>query len=342
MWKIRKEVIDWILWLICKLIEIIVRVVGKIDKILLKATSGCQKLPEFMTTQHHETLLSSNARGKKILYRFSDIIGILFFYIPHRYKNVSLKNIDIVFGDKKSKEEKDKILRVSYAIWSKNFIETIYYVYEKDSTQQRGIFDSFVIENENYLQEVLKRCEGIVGVSAHIGNFMGMGIYLSKKGYKVNFIIKYPRNKMIAEEIRRVARITQVGLIASKPELFAIRESMSKLKNNEIVIILIDQGASRGDVITDFLGKAALTASGAVYLGLKSSKIVLPLFTVRDKDDKNRIIIESPFELKTSTSKRLDLKENTKSLVKIVEKWILQYPEQWFWFYDRWGKLKDS
>jgi hypothetical protein len=53
---------------------------------------------------------------------------------------------------------------------------------------------------------------------------------------------------------------------------------------------------------------------------------ILPTFVVRNRYDKNRIILEPPITLEKANSKEQALIENIKKYVQIFEKYLLRYP----------------
>jgi len=63
---------------------------------------------------------------------------------------------------------------------------------------------------------------------------------------------------------------------------------------------------------------------------------VIPMFSVREPDGRFRIIFEDEVVLKRTGDKIKDVEENTFIFNQIIEKYVREYPDHWFWFHKRW------
>ena len=67
---------------------------------------------------------------------------------------------------------------------------------------------------------------------------------------------------------------------------------------------------------------------------------MIPLFTVREKNTRHRVIIGAPLFPKTTGDTDEDLRTNTEAYTKILEGMIRKHPDQYFWLHNRWGAKK--
>ena len=88
-----------------------------------------------------------------------------------------------------------------------------------------------------------------------------------------------------------------------------------------------------------FFSRKALTSPSFAKLSLKYNIPLIPIRIIRQKD-KNNFNIEVADPLKITQDKELTMDKKiykiTREINKTLEKWIKQYPEQWFWVHNRW------
>lgn len=84
------------------------------------------------------------------------------------------------------------------------------------------------------------------------------------------------------------------------------------------------------------IGRLACTNKGLALMALKTRTPVVAAFSVRQKDGRYGIIIEGEVKLQRSGNKIRDVEENTALFSRVIEKYVLHYPDQWFWFHRRW------
>ena len=112
---------------------------------------------------------------------------------------------------------------------------------------------------------------------------------------------------------------------------------MKLLKQNNIIGILNDQNVSKKEgVFVDFFGRPACTGEGLALIAMRSSAPVVPAFMARQKSGKYKLILKPAIEAVCTDDYEKDLVVNTQRFTKIVEEVIREYPEQWFWFHQRW------
>ena len=94
---------------------------------------------------------------------------------------------------------------------------------------------------------------------------------------------------------------------------------------------MIDQRVSEGERV-DFFGKPALTTTLPAQLATKFNLKIIPVFIERIKN--NEFILE--FQKEIDPSKFKNKFELTLKLNKVIEKMIIENPNQWIWTHNRW------
>ena len=106
---------------------------------------------------------------------------------------------------------------------------------------------------------------------------------------------------------------------------------MQYVKNGHSIALMIDQRVSEGEKV-DFFGKPAFTTTLPAQLSLKYNLPIIPVFIERTKDD--NFILNFLEEIKYEKS--VNKIQLTKKLNEILEKMILNNPNEWIWSHNRW------
>jgi len=260
------------------------------------------------------------------------LTGIAFFFVV-RLKRIARETLRIAFEGKKSESEISFIIKRCFKNFGRGLVELVYYIHNPDKVKKR-----FTFEGKEYLEEALQRGKGVIAVTAHFGNFALMQLAFAQFGYPIKVIIRKARDRKIAEYSFRKMTDLKVYPIHSLPARRCVQESLSALKNNEIVFVLLDQNFGSGTgVFVDFFGRKAATGTGPIVFAERSGAPILPLFCVREgNSDNHKVIIEPPFDITLRDNRDEMMLENVSKITQIIEKYIRRYPHEWGWMHRRW------
>src|SRR3989338_5439064 len=184
------------------------------------------------------------------------IISVLIsigFCLTIRLKQISRESLAIAFGETKSKQEIEIIVRKCFENLGKGMVELMYFM-----AHPVMIREKVTIDGKEHLDRALKEGKGVMAVSAHFGNFPLMLLRLAQEGYKMNAIIRPTRDAEIEKYF--LAQRTKLGLntIYSQPRKLCVDNTIRALRNNELVFIPLDQNFGSGaGVFVEFFGQQA-------------------------------------------------------------------------------------
>jgi len=193
-----------------------------------------------------------------------------------------------------------------------------------------------IIGQEN-LDDAFKQKKGVIAVTAHFGNFPLMMLYFAERGYDVYCIMRHTRDPEFDKYLYKRREEKGLKSIYTQPRRESVVKSLKALRNNALLFIPVDQnfGAS-GGVYVDFFGKKAATAPGPAVFSERTGAPIVPMFIIRDGNDKHKIIIEKPLELEIKDGDQKTTQYNMARITAIVEKYIRKYPHEWAWMHRRW------
>jgi KDO2-lipid IV(A) lauroyltransferase len=249
-------------------------------------------------------------------------------------RNLAKESLTIAFAKEKTADEINKILKSCFFNLGRGYIEMFCYVQRPALILKKLHLTPGSREN---LDNALKEKKGVIGVSAHFGNFSLMLLHLSKLGYPIHTIIRPSRDAIIEKSFQKHRARMNFKTILSLPRYSCVRQSLIVLKKKEIVAVLMDQNTDeKTGVFVDFFGQKAGTPTGAVVFAMRTGSPILPMFTIRDGKDSHKIIIEPHFYIEIKPTEEETLQYNVQKITNIIEKYIRQYPQEWGWMNRRW------
>ena len=244
----------------------------------------------------------------------------LFYCFDFWRKKIVFKNLDIAFP-KKDKKEKVKIAKNFYKNFLKFFEDAI--LFNKNPSLL-----NINIKNKALLEEVLKLNEPVIFVTAHFGNWEILPKYISYQ-YKIPIAIVMRKidHPKIDEFFKKIRGDNNIKIL-KKDDIRGIVRALKKEKR--LVGILIDQYISnkKEPEITFF--KKTKFNSSVSRLSKSLDTMVLPVFIYLEKD-KYIVEFKEPKRFENTT-----IEDFTKWQANTIEDMIKKYPDQYYWFHNRW------
>jgi len=268
----------------------------------------------------------------KCLYPVAELLGTLAsLVIPHHRRRV-VGNLNLAFGDEKTKDEKLAIHRAFNAHLVKSYFEMLC---STNRGRQSTLLESVQIVGQGHLDQCLQRGKGIIGIGGHLGNFTIMGLKMNEAGYRFHTVVRSSvdplRNKMY-ERFRAQQIQPFIYTHRSKP---ATTEIIRALRSNEIVFLIADEN-ERSGVFVNFFGRPASTTAGPAILHLRTGADIVPIAFFRNHDNTHKIVIDPPLTLSCTGTRKENIEEITRAVTQKIEEQVRKYPSQWMWTHRRW------
>ncbi len=259
--------------------------------------------------------------------KIAKVLAFIFFYFIPIRKNIVKKNLKIAFPYLKD-DELNRLTKKIYLNLCLVLIEILYLPYlKKEQIEKLVKINSDLIENE------YSKNKGLIFVSAHFGNWELMAIasaLVLNKSYSI--VIKPLRNPYVDDYINQWRtkfgnRVVPLGI--------SIKNIFKELKENKIVALLADQRASVNSMEMEFFGKKTHVYEGPAILSIKTGAPLIFAIAIRQPDYSYLIeLVKIPVpNIDDDNQKAYEM---TKNYIQLVEDYIRKYPDQWFWFHNRW------
>jgi len=259
----------------------------------------------------------------------------LVYIILQRMRTTAMNTLQIAFGKEKSQDELKKICKDCFYNAGRGVIELGAF-----TARPALIKESFTFEGNSreHLDAAFKEGHGVIGISAHFGNFPLMLLYLAQMGYPTNAIIRPSRDEIIEKDFQASRSSLGLKTVHSYPREACVAQSLKALRDKELLVVLLDQNTgSKSGVYVDFFGQKAGTATGPIIFAMRTGAPLLPIFTLRQGDsDKHTVLIEKHFYLQQKATDEETIQYNVQKLTNIIEGYIRKYPHEWGWMHRRW------
>ena len=109
------------------------------------------------------------------------------------------------------------------------------------------------------------------------------------------------------------------------------KKLLEQFKSGASIALMIDQRVSQG-IRCDLFNKAALTTTIPAQFAKKYNAKIIPVYIERFENEYFKLKFQKALEF----SDNEDIKSITLKLNNILEKMIIQNPDQWIWSHNRW------
>lgn len=265
------------------------------------------------------------------------LAGKFFYYcVPFR-KKVVLQNMQQVFDSVFNEKEIIKLAQAFYSHVATSLKENLMLRF---MTMQQ-IKNKAEIKGSEYLYELVgNEVKGAIIISGHFGNweFAPIAGILNFKDFQGRF---YFVRKLIATKwVEKIlfSRYYQAGLNVI-PKKNSLNQVCDVLEKNNAVVFVMDQHASikaKDGILVDFFGKPAGTFRSPAMIARYTHVPVLPCRSYRNKAGTHVLEFFKRLEWLPAENNKEELALNTRQYNKILEDFIIEYPEQWLWMHKRW------
>jgi KDO2-lipid IV(A) lauroyltransferase len=260
----------------------------------------------------------------------SQLCAFLVFDVLRIRRSVILQNLNLVFGNTKTFPEKKMMARKSIASFVATSLEFI---------ASKHLFPKAKVTfiHPEYIQNALKKNEGMYSICLHMSNWEFLCHANSVLYGPVHVVVKKISKGAVEDWIQNLRRHIGYALISREGGHRATTQLFQCIENKGIIGFIADQKRPKGEKLP-FFGKIASTNNSLAKLYLRKKAPIIAAIIKRKKPGEFEITYYPEFEIKEdpSLSHAQIVTENTLRMNQLVEKMILENPEEYFWMHNRW------
>ena len=270
---------------------------------------------------------------QKMLAKF---LAFAFMKLKKKRFHIVMTNLDLAFGETKSKEEKLEIAKKCYYNFAKYL--GINFILNQNTTKQK-ILKQVVFKNEHFLLDAIRSGRPIIVTTAHFGQWEIFGLAVAAH-FGPSSVLGRRLDSSVMDKILRANRAQfDVELIDKDG---GAKDILKALKARRIVGILVDQNTAPKDGIkVQFFGKDVLHTPAASVLAQKTNALIINAFIYQKGENLNEICFEEPIDISTF-DKEDAVQKATQMQCSACEEMVRARPEEYFWFHQRFKRFYEN
>ncbi|MCB1123054.1 MAG: hypothetical protein KJT03_15975 [Verrucomicrobiae bacterium] len=267
-------------------------------------------------------------------YRFVESLLRLLFQIVPRYRQRTIANLDVAYGNNLTVLEKKQLFRryLRYLAWffadvvmSPRLLKKSDYLARVDCREAIALFQKLGAREKT----------GVVVIASHQGAPDVMALALGANGWPLTAVARPLDNPRLDQHLNEQRHSFDSGRLPKHGALFPAQRL---LRQKAMVGFQIDQDAGPTGIFVPYFGKLASTHAGAATLAIlnKVPVVVLHCIRTRPRSFEFKIFaetVELPSEDLPRNELILDL---TVRMTNALEVMARGYPEQVMWGHRRW------
>jgi len=265
-------------------------------------------------------------------------------FIMNRIAKQKMRGIEqIMFGLKVSRPEAEELLQKVYRNIGMSAMEMMYM--PRLCREKDHIDDYVKIDHPEYLEAAYAEKKGIVGLTAHMGNWEWLGAGLALHGYDTSAIGKKQSDDVLMKMINEYRAMAGQHIFLTGTGGYEMIAAARSMKKNHILGFLSDKDGDRAGVPVLFLNRVFSFPQGPAVFARKFKAPIVPIFVVRNEDGKGHTIcVGKHFYYEDTGDRERDLLVNSQKMATTLEEFIKAHPADWLWFqhlfWTRPGKIK--
>lgn len=263
-------------------------------------------------------------------------LAFAFMKLKKKRFHVVMTNLNLAFGETKSKEEKLEIAKKCYYNFAKYL--GINFILNQNTTKQK-ILKQVVFKNEHFLLDAMKSSRPIIVTTAHFGQWEIFGLAVAAH-FGPSSVLGRRLDSSVMDKILRANRAQfDVELIDKDG---GAKDILKALKARRIVGILVDQNTAPKDGIkVQFFGKDVLHTPAASVLAQKTNALIINAFIYQKDENLSEICFEEPIDISTF-DKEDAVQKVTQMQCSACEEMVRARPEEYFWFHQRFKRFYEN
>ena len=263
-------------------------------------------------------------------------LAFAFMKLKKKRFHVVMTNLNLAFGETKTKEEKLEIAKKCYYNFAKYL--GINFILNQNTTKQK-ILEQVVFKNEHFLLDAMKSGRPIIITTAHFGQWEIFGLAVAAH-FGPSSVLGRKLDSSVMDKILRANRAQfDVELIDKDG---GAKDILKALKARRIVGILVDQNTAPKDGIkVQFFGKDVLHTPAASVLAQKTNALIINAFIYQKDENLNEICFEEPIDISTF-DKEDAVQKATQMQCSACEEMVRARPEEYFWFHQRFKRFYEN
>jgi len=270
---------------------------------------------------------------RRMILACARLTGIIAYYCVSSQRRLTLANLEIAFGQKKSRAEKKRIAVQAFQNMALVFLDFLWFARRTRERVRKYVkMDPSVPANFPPAPAVV--------VTAHFGNWELMSRAFTAHGYSHIAVVAPLANPAVDVMFNKFRADGDAEIV---PMRGAVRGCLQAIRRGLLIAILLDQNTKPedGGVFVDFFGLPCPISTVAAILAERKKVPLIAVFCRAQWDGYYTFYALPRFKIDFLSGAVPDFAgQMTQQIAAAFQREIEKYPEQWMWMYKRWKHIK--
>jgi KDO2-lipid IV(A) lauroyltransferase len=214
------------------------------------------------------------------------------------------------------------------------FTAAVEMVHLDDRIARTGMDGVVDVKGAEHVERALAAGRGCIWVACHLGNWEIAARVAKARGWPLTSVYRALDNPLL-DRWMLAQRLAHGQQMVEKHG--ALRPLVRALRENRIVVLLVDQDAGRHGVFVPFFGTPASTIPTPAELALRTGTVLVPSFPIRTGPGfRHELTFEAPVPAEDTGNHEADVLRITAAINERFEAAVRRTPTQWLWAHRRW------
>jgi len=201
---------------------------------------------------------------------------------------------------------------------------------------REGILELFEgADGWHNMDQAMRAGRGLILVGGHIGNWEAAGAYIAARGVPIDVVARRMSNPLFDQYLNETRERMGMTVIYDRE---AVRRTARSVQKGRAVAFLADQGVKHlASTYVPFFGRPAKTPRGPAVFALRWDIPIIFGAAIRQTSGKYRLVLEA-VPVERTGNRDADVDRVVERFTEILERYVRQTPEQYFWHHRRWRR----
>jgi KDO2-lipid IV(A) lauroyltransferase len=256
-----------------------------------------------------------------------------YFRTRPKYLKAARANLAVILREP---EDCERVRDLANRMVSSHFSSWIDFLHfaSRPSNESARLIESVI--GFSRIVEARQHGRGVLLLTAHLGNWEVGGFMLAQVKMPIHVVLVpdiFPGVERARRRLHERANVVEIPVGRSFLPTLAV---MRALEANGIVAMQGDRDFDNTGIAVPFFGRESFFPRGPFRVAMATGATVLPAFIVQVPDGRYRAIVEEPIAIIRSGDRDAALQANIVRYSAILERYVREFPEQWYCFYPFW------
>ncbi len=265
------------------------------------------------------------------------VVGRLMCLFQRRNRRHLYRNLATAFGDELSPRELRRLRLSIFANFAAFVAEFLWFPrINRDNVAELLTEES--LKTYAYVQELAESKGPIIYVTAHLGNWEFGAAAACLLGAPLTVLVDAHPSALVTAFFNKRREDQGVTVIS----VSAFRKCFRAMREKRLLAIVGDRPVTGQGIRMPFFGKPALVPDGYAVLARRFGATIVPGFLVTNEDGRYDFLVDEPIEPRVTDDEEADVRDCVERCLRVFERYIRAYPEQWYVFRPVWAETRPS